>query len=245
MVHTPGTNQTFNWLQKADSDCNTTRWTPLHFLPFQFKGTYLGESMKRNYCVYMHITPSRKRYIGITCQEPKKRWDNGWGYDRCPYFMNAIRKYGWNNIDHIILCVGLSREQASFLEKEFIARFKTTDSRYGYNIDRGGFGGGHPTSEETKQKISKANKGRPCPEHQRRWLSKINKGIMPTNLDDIHKKNQKPIDQFDIDGNYIATYPSIRIASREIGVAEGAIGNCVRGIYRTSGGYIWKFSVQT
>ena len=34
-----------------------------------------------NYTVYMHVSPSGKRYIGITGQDVKKRWGNGIGYE--------------------------------------------------------------------------------------------------------------------------------------------------------------------
>ena len=30
--------------------------------------------------VYRHIAPSGKVYIGITCQKPEYRWNNGNGY---------------------------------------------------------------------------------------------------------------------------------------------------------------------
>lgn len=198
--------------------------------------------MERKYCVYMHITPAKKRYIGLTCKEPKKRWSSGYGYKGCGYFFNAVKKYGWNNIDHIILCTGLSREEASRLEKTLIKLYDTTNPQKGYNIEKGGFDGGHPTSEEAKRKISKANKGKPCPEHQKQYLSQLNKGIIPNNLDANHIRNQKRVDQFDLDGNYIASFPSIRIAGRTCEISENGIGLCCRGINKTAGGYIWKFS---
>ena len=42
--------------------------------------------------VYEHITPSGKRYIGITSQKPEKRWSNGRGYDKGSAFRRAIDK---------------------------------------------------------------------------------------------------------------------------------------------------------
>ena len=71
----------------------------------------------RSYLVYMHISPSNKRYIGITCQKPKKRWGkNGKGYERQEYFYRAIEKYGWDNFQHIIIAKGLTKEIAEWLE---------------------------------------------------------------------------------------------------------------------------------
>lgn len=35
-----------------------------------------------NYKVYMHTLPNGKRYVGITKQEPEKRWLNGYCIDQ-------------------------------------------------------------------------------------------------------------------------------------------------------------------
>ena len=197
--------------------------------------------MEKTYCVYCHISPSGKRYIGITCQKPKKRWSCGKGYIDNPYFSKAIMKYGWDAFQHIILLDGLTLKEASQAEKDLIAKYDTTNQDNGYNIELGGFCGGHPTSEETKKKISDANKGKPCPEWMKSHLSKLNKGIIPTNLDDIHRKNEKQVDQFDADGNFIATHPSIRKAARLLGINENSVACCCRGINMTAGGFVWRF----
>ena len=56
-----------------------------------------------NYKVYMHIFPNNKVYIGVTKQKPEYRWRNGTKYNDNQYMKNAIQKYGWGNIKHIIL----------------------------------------------------------------------------------------------------------------------------------------------
>lgn len=45
------------------------------------------------YTVYFHTFPNGKRYIGITKQEPKRRWRDGKGYEGQAVY-NAILKYG-------------------------------------------------------------------------------------------------------------------------------------------------------
>lgn len=60
------------------------------------------------YVVYKHTTPSGKVYVGITGQKPARRWQNGYGYKDNEHFYRAIRKYGWENIKHEIVCAGLS-----------------------------------------------------------------------------------------------------------------------------------------
>jgi len=132
--------------------------------------------MSKNWTVYMHTTPSGKRYIGITSQGVKDRWKNGYGYEE-GYFRNAILKYGWSNIQHEILFSGLSEEEAKAKETELIAEYKTMDRDYGYNRTAGGDGcAGLIHSEESKLKMSIAQKGKKHSEKSRRKISESNKG---------------------------------------------------------------------
>ena len=90
------------------------------------------------YTVYMHISPNNKKYIGVTKQKPKIRWANGKGYRKQKHFYNAILKYGWDNIKHLIICNNLTKEKAYKLEKDMIKMYKSNDRRYGYNVSPGG-----------------------------------------------------------------------------------------------------------
>ena len=72
------------------------------------------------YCVYMHTTPSGKKYVGISKNNAVKRWDCGRGYQGNTHFFNAIMKYGWINIKHEILYKNLSEQEAKEKEIELI-----------------------------------------------------------------------------------------------------------------------------
>ena len=118
-----------------------------------------------SYTVYEHITPSGKRYIGITSKEdPKQRWRNGKHYKKGTAFRFAIDKYGWNDIQHNILFNDLTEKEAKWLENYLICYYRTyigfKDCK-GYNLTLGGEGCvGFKHTESTKRKISEKNKGK-------------------------------------------------------------------------------------
>src|ERR1700722_6714779 len=133
--------------------------------------------------IYKHTnTMNGKVYIGQTCQTMKERWDSGHGYKANKHFFAAIKKYGVKVFTHEIICYGFGKEDGDFWEQHFIAKYDSTNQDKGYNLDLGGKGKGR-MSEETKKKLSEANKGKPSPtkgkpisDEQKRHLSRINMG---------------------------------------------------------------------
>lgn len=123
-----------------------------------------------NYYVYKHTSPNNKCYIGITCQNPSRRWRNGNGYSE-QFFWKAICKYGWDNFTHEILYSGLTKNEAEQKEIELIKQYKSNDRRFGYNIDNGGKCSGR-MSEQTKLKIHNAKVGKHISNETKRKLSK-------------------------------------------------------------------------
>lgn len=93
---------------------------------------------ERKYKVYMHVFPNSKKYIGITCQNCKQRWGSNGNKYKGQSVYKAIKKYGWNNIKHLILYDNLTEEEAKDKEIELIAKYNTTNDKYGYNITKGG-----------------------------------------------------------------------------------------------------------
>lgn len=96
----------------------------------------------RTYCVYVHTNKiNSKKYVGITCLKPEKRWNNGKGYTSAqPIFYNAIQKYGWDGFSHEVLYEGLTKAQAQELEIKLISEYRATESDFGYNNTIGGEG---------------------------------------------------------------------------------------------------------
>lgn len=153
------------------------------------------------YKVYCHIFPNGKRYIGITCQELKRRWREGRGYEGQPVY-DAILKYGWKNIRHEVLFDGLTKEEAELKEIELIEALETDSHKRGYNVEKGGsasviseetkeklrinrkeyykththWNSGRHWSEETRRKISESHKGKKMSEEQKELRRKLSSG---------------------------------------------------------------------
>ena len=85
--------------------------TTTHLWSFLFK----IQQMENNYQVYQHVTPDGLYYFGAT-QNVERRWrNNGAEYKRTalqPY----IEKFGWDNIQHIVLFRDQSKENALWIE---------------------------------------------------------------------------------------------------------------------------------
>ena len=92
--------------------------------------------------IYKHNFPNDKCYIGLTKQDPKIRFKNGYGYEKCPLMWKAIQKYGWENIQTEWLATNIDTlEEAAEKEKAFIKEFDSSNPEHGYNLAKGGQGG--------------------------------------------------------------------------------------------------------
>lgn len=187
----------------------------------------------------MHICPNGKKYVGATCKEPESRWKRGTSYWNNKQFHNDIKKFGWENIEHIILNRNLTKEEAKKQERNFIKLYKTNNFEYGYNRSVGGEIGIIP-SEETKIKISIANTGKKRSKETKIKLSEARKG-KPESYKSILAK-QKRVNQFDLNGKFIKEYESIKIALIENGwrSKSGLITEVCKGKKKSAFGYKWE-----
>lgn len=198
------------------------------------------------YTVYKHTSPNGKVYIGITKLSVERRWQEGKNYKTSSHFNNAIKKYGWDNIKHEILFTGLSRSEAEAKEIELIAKYDSTNQRNGYNIEKGG--NTPEMSEETRQKMSKAHKGRKYKkrrnhtEEEKLAISKKLKGRTSS-----MKGKHWSIEQRSAVGTPIICtttgeeYYSIRDASRSTGCDRANISRVLKGEYKQTRGLKFEY----
>ena len=178
------------------------------------------------YCVYMHVAPNGKKYVGITSLKPEVRWANGEGYHTQTVFYRAIKKYGWDNFKHIILEEKLSFEQACKRERYYIKKYKTNLNRwqhpsYGYNRDDGG--------------CASSNVGIP--------LTETHKEKLRNNKHNLNKRT--PIDYFDLNGKYLGTAMTYNEAQNITGVKKTNILKVVKGRQLRASKYIFRYHKDT
>ena len=184
--------------------------------------------MDRNYKVYVHINKiNGKRYYGITKQKRiKRRWENGKGYKKQPYFYSDIEKYGWDNFEHIVLFDNLTKEESKLLEQMYIALYDSSNKHNRYNTALGEGYTGLKHTEDTKAKISKTKKGTVLNEKHKQKIGESMKG-----------KNAKPIYCIELD----MYFDSIKEASEFIGVHNSTLTHHLKGEQKTCGNFHWKY----
>lgn len=199
----------------------------------------------KKFCVYKHTCPNGKVYIGMTQQNPLRRWRGGSGYRTNTHFYRAIQKYGWDNIVHEILFSELSEEEAKEEEVKLIALYKSTDVRFGYNRTEGGDFRLLPTPEQIEKMRAAITGKRRTEEQRQHYRDGAKKRPKRLYLSEKHKENiskslignkravgnhagGKAVVQFTLDGIFIARYISAAIAAKEIGCDNSGISRCCR-----------------
>lgn len=151
--------------------------------------------------LYVAVFPNNKIYVGITVDirdrktTHKSKAKTGWD----GYLYNAIRKYGFENIIWNVADGYSDWKKLCVLEKEEIARYKSNDRNFGYNISDGGDGTvGIKHTEEWKKMMSERMSGENSPswgrrltDEQKKHLSEINTGEKHPRFGRIPTEKQK------------------------------------------------------
>ena len=86
------------------------------------------------YSIYVHTTPDGKKYVGSTSQKPKIRFNRGRNYRNSTRFYDAIKFFGWDNIQHHVLETVEDKETALKREEYYTLLWRTNEPDFGYNI---------------------------------------------------------------------------------------------------------------
>lgn len=147
--------------------------------------------------IYLIRLRGEPKYIGYTKNSVENRWAKHLSAARTGWpqlLYRAIRKHGEDafTVESI-----MEHDDAEYLrdvmEPKFIAEYKTNvDGGRGYNLTAGGEGAiGWTPSEETKRKISEANKGKVRSDEVRKRLSDLKKGVVPWMKNKKHSEDSK------------------------------------------------------
>ena len=221
------------------------------------------------YTVYQHKNKiNGKVYIGITSQKLERRWGSqGCNYKSSPHFYSAIQKYGWDNFEHNILFADLTKEQACLKEQELIKEYNSMNREFGYNSTSGGdiftmneetkqkisqamIGNqnslGHSCSEEKKEKISNAQKGRKFTEEHKQKLSEAAKNRhVPCSEEKKQilkeKSHKKSVYCEELD----KIFESVQECSRQLGIPATSVSKLCNGRGKTLKGYHLRYYNDT
>lgn len=195
--------------------------------------------MAGKYVLYEHRNKvNGKRYIGITNNTVNRWYGEGKHYEGCPRFSAAIQKYGWDNFEHNVLIYGLTRDEASRLERHYIEKFKTQEKAFGYNLAEGGTNAptmlGKRHSKETRQKMRESALGREISGEQRQMHSKW----MSENF--VGKRNPKSRAVKCLNTGEV--FESQCIAAKAKGVLQSKIWKCCNGEANHTHGLRWEYA---
>ena len=184
------------------------------------------------YTVYrLENVVTKKNYIGMTSQNPNKRWGSGY----TGKMKEAIDAYPldlcWKK--HIEFKTP-NKEQALELESELMKWYDSVEN--GYNSSS--YGSGHcKRSEETKKKMSEAMTGEKHPMFGKHRSEETRKKMSESH-------GVYGILQYSKDGEFIAEYPSTWEAERQTGCYHANICYCCKGKLKSTGGYIWEYKEE-
>ena len=174
---------------------------------------------ERIYKIYLLIFPNGDVYIGQTFQSLKERWDAGYGYSPRSRVGQAIRKYGWENVEKCVLHDNLTAEEANMWESIEIENHGGLNNPKVLNEQSGGIKG-FKNSEYIKQRVAEG----------------VNRFYKE------HPEVLTQVDQYSYDGlTYIDTFESVAEASRITGVDPCHISACLTLNRISAGSYRWVY----
>jgi len=202
---------------------------------------YIGQSV--------NIENRWARYRSLDCQDMPKLYASLNKYGHGAHCFNVVEECDTSNLNER---ERHWQEHYNVVKEGLNCKLVGTEDRSGY------------TSEETKRKIGKANKGkvssmkgRTHSEETKRKMSESQKKIpkkgrpigskhteetkrkMSKSKKGKPARNRREILQVSKQGEVIQKWNSITEAQRELGIT--GVGNALTGRSKTAGGYIWKY----
>lgn len=206
-----------------------------------------NEKVIENPYGFIYITTNMvngKKYLGQKGFD--KYWDSYLGSGTV--FKKAMEKYGRENFSRNIVLFCFSEDELNQAEYDLSVFLNVVEDENWYNLCYGGGGArGLHHSDETKELLRQLNLGQNNPnyglkrsEETKKKQSEAMIGKPKTYAD----KNGNPLKilicQYNRQGELIEKFLGSYEAWQKTGISRAAIANCLCGISKTAGGYIWK-----
>lgn len=166
-----------------------------------------------------------KRYIGQSgeLQRRKRVFLN---FSRYHYggvrINNARHKYNSRKMWEYSIIEYCSADNLDEREIAYITANNTTQQGIGYNLSSGG--GGASLRGELNP----------------RWGVKLSDEIKQK----MSEANSIPVNQYDLDGNFIREWQSATTAAKELGLNKSNINSCCCGRAKSAGQYLWSYATE-
>jgi group I intron endonuclease len=146
----------------------------------------------------------------------------------------SYNKYGLDNFSFEIL--EYIENKSKLIERE---QFYFDTIKPHFNISpTAGSTLGVKCSDELKMKLSLSQKGnKTLSEEHKKRISLLNTGRIVS--EETKDKFRRLITQYDLDGNFIKEWPSIKSAIEELKITS--IGRACQGKFKHAGGFKWKY----
>lgn len=130
-----------------------------------------------------------------------------------------------------------SKESIEKIRKSHIGKTHTDETKE--KLRKINLGKTH--TAETKEKVRKSLLGKPKTKEAIEKSAASRTGLVRSAqvCEKIGLSHQVAVEQWSLEGAYIQTYPSIKIAMQNTGCND--ISKCCKGKYKQSGGFIWKY----
>lgn len=211
-------------------------------------------------CIYIIISPNNSIYIGQTTnfKKRKSRYRN-LSCKQQPKLYNSLMKYGFDN--HLITIIedNINKNLLNDVETDYIKLYDSFNN--GMNLTSGG-GCNHIRSEETINKLKIAATGnknnvgkknalgykhtddakiRISESKKNRKSHWVGKSQSEEHKSKIAVAKHKKVLKFDIDGNFLYEYNSLKEASTLNNLGSSNISMCCNGKRKSCGNFIWSY----
>ncbi len=135
-----------------------------------------------------------------------------------PFLQSSFNKYGKENFTYTVMefC---GEEELRIREQYYVDKLNPMFNLI-KDVER------HVLSEESRAKV----------------INTLKEGYASGR---IVSQSKKAVKKFSLDGEFIKEYDSLRDACEDVGIVTSTLIRCLKGVYNTAGGFVWRYSTES